>query len=115
MFRKIIHLIFIALFFLIGCSNAEENKTQQATEKTTTTQGFPNSGKVIRAMHGGGYTYMEIENNSEKFWIASTMINVKRDDIVTWTDASLMKDFKSSTLRRTFDEILFVTTASVKK
>jgi len=66
-------------------------------------------------MHGGGYTYMQIENSSKKFWIASTMINVKRDDIVTWTDASLMKDFKSSTLRRTFDEILFVTSASVKK
>ena len=112
---KIISLIFITLFFLFACSNAEENKAQQATEKTTTSQGFPNTGKVIRAMHGGGYTYMQIENNNKNFWIASTMINVKRDDIVTWTDAALMKDFKSATLRRTFNEILFVTAASVKK
>ena len=115
MARKILYFSFIMLFFLIACSNAEENETEQPAEKTTTNQSFPSTGKVISAMHGGGYTYMQIENNSKKFWIASTMINVKRDDIVTWTDASLMKDFKSSTLRRTFDEILFVTAASVKK
>ena len=115
MLKKISNLSVVMLFFLFACSNAEENKAQQATEKTTTSQGFPNSGKVIRAMHGGGYTYMKIENNGTEFWIASTMINVKRNDIVNWTDASLMKDFKSSTLRRTFDEILFVTAASVKK
>jgi hypothetical protein len=74
----------------------------------------PKNGKVVKAMHAGGYTYMKVENDGNQFWIAATMLNVRRNDDVTWTDASLMKDFTSSALRKTFKEILFVSKVSVK-
>jgi hypothetical protein len=75
--------------------------------------GLPTGGKVIKAMHAGGYTYMQVENDGKQFWIASTMLNVRSDDRVSWASAAVMKDFKSTTLRRTFDEILFVSNATV--
>lgn len=81
----------------------------------TTANNLPKSGKVIKAMHAGGYTYMQVEDNGKQFWIAATMLNVKRNDRVSWADAAVMKDFKSSSLRRTFDEILFVSAAEIQK
>jgi len=115
MIKKLLGLAIVVLFSLSACSNAEEDQTQSVADKTIIIQGFPNTGKVIKAMHGGGYTYMQVENKEKTFWVAATMMNIRRDDIVSWTDAAVMKNFKSSTLRRTFDEILFVTSASVKK
>ncbi len=113
--NKRFYLGLVVLFFLIACSNADENKTPAANEKIIMIQGFPNAGKVIKAMHGGGYTYMQIENGDKPFWVAAKMMNVRRNDTVTWADASIMKNFKSATLRRTFDEILFVVSANVKQ
>jgi hypothetical protein len=74
---------------------------------------LPKNGKVIKAMHAGGYTYMQMEKDGKEFWIAATMMNVKRDDYVRWADAAVMKNFSSSTLHKTFDEILFVTNAEL--
>lgn len=87
------------------------SQTSQPTPQTSTSgpYGIPKNGKVIKAMHAGGYTYMQLEKDGKEFWIAATMMNVKRDDYVHWADAAVMKNFTSSTLHRTFDEILFVT------
>jgi len=74
---------------------------------------LPKDGKVIKAMHAGGYTYMQMEKDGKEFWVAATMMNVKRNDYIRWADAAVMKNFSSSTLHRTFDEILFVTNAEL--
>jgi len=98
-------------------SNTQSGTSQGApTMPTTPISGgnIPNGGKVVKAMHAGGYTYMELESEGKVFWIAATMMNVKRDDNVAWTDAALMKNFKSPSLRRNFDEILFVSNAKVQ-
>lgn len=127
---------------LAGCSGSNEDTsgTNSATPETQTSapasqpatnphtaapvtnanttppaNNLPTGGKVIKAMHAGGYTYMQVENDGKEFWIASTMLNVKRNDRVTWADAAVMKDFKSTTLRRTFDEILFVSSAQIEQ
>ncbi|MGD8939392.1 MAG: hypothetical protein PVJ72_08430, partial [Gammaproteobacteria bacterium] len=35
---------------------------------------LPKNGKVIKAMHAGGYTYMQMEKDGKEFWIAATMM-----------------------------------------
>ncbi len=132
----------ILLLVLTACSdkNSDQNKTTPAPVASTPAQPAstpslppnhppmgtepalqqpanqnPGSGKVLKAMHAGGYTYMQVEIDGKEVWIASTMMNVKRDDRVSWTDAAVMKNFTSSTLRRTFDEILFVSKASINQ
>lgn len=112
---------------ITACSeeNNEDKITPEAEVQDTSTVGtilpqhvkngaMPKKGKVVKAVHAGGYTYMKVENDGKQFWIAATMLNVRRNDDVTWTDASIMKDFTSSSLRKTFKEILFVSAVSVQ-
>jgi hypothetical protein len=111
--QKIVQYVLIGMLVLIGaCSPSGDPSTnpQQASQ-----QNNQNRGKVLKAMHAGGYTYMFLETGDKQYWVAATMVNVKTNDQVSWTDASLMKNFTSSSLRRTFDEILFVSQATVEK
>lgn len=109
-------LILLALL-LSACSDSQDTaKTQETTAANAPASNpaaLPTSGKVVKAMHASGYTYMQVENSGKQFWVAAKMLNVRRNDHVTWTQPSLQKNFNSPTLRRTFDEILFVATAQV--
>jgi len=123
------NMILLALGLILvisACSEkiGDEQKTSDETAINTPSIGtelpqqvasgtVPEKGKVLQTMHAGGYTYMKVENNGNQFWIAATMLNVRRNDEITWTQASLMKDFTSSSLRKTFKEILFVSTVLV--
>jgi hypothetical protein len=65
------------------------------------------SGKVIETMNSGGYTYVQIENNGQKTWVAIPQADVKVGQKVTFQPGMLMKNFKSKSLNRVFDEIYF--------
>lgn len=68
-----------------------------------------NTGKVVQILQGGGYTYAEVDTGAgKKVWIAGSPIQVKSGESVQWGDYSIMQNFSSKTLNRTFDEILFV-------
>lgn len=124
------------MFSLLGCS--ESTDTQQAqTEQSAaqpaapaTTQApalnaqqqaavnaakdMPKQGTVTEMMHAAGYTYMNVDTgDGKKVWIAATMMRVKPQNKVQWSDAAAMRNFNSKSLHRTFDEILFVSNASV--
>ncbi|MDH5325051.1 MAG: NrfJ-related protein [Gammaproteobacteria bacterium] len=111
--------------FLNACSDgkdAAEQSSAQTTAQTPATQALisasptlPTNGKVVKAMHASGYTYMQVENEGKLFWVAAKMMNVRRNDYVSWQDPSLQRNFNSPTLRKTFDEILFVASATVDK
>lgn len=70
----------------------------------------PGREGVVTAVHqAGGYTYLEVERNGRRAWLASSPVAVAVGDRVAWADAALMRDFPSRALGRTFDELLFVT------
>jgi len=88
------------------------NPAQQAAIDAA--KGMPKQGTVLEMMHAAGYTYMKVDTGAgEPVWIAATMMRVKPQDNVQWADAAVMKNFASKSLHRTFDEILFVSNASV--
>jgi hypothetical protein len=70
-------------------------------------------GQVLNVRHASGYTYMEVDYNGKKTWIASTALKVNSGDKVMWKDAAVMNNFQSKTLHKTFDEILFVSHAAI--
>jgi len=72
-------------------------------------------GKVLSVTSAAGYTYMEVDLGNKKTWLAATSIEIKEGDTVQWKAASVMNNFKSNTLQRTFKEILFVSQASAVK
>jgi len=88
------------------------NPTQQAAVNAA--KDMPKQGTVLEMMHAAGYTYMNVDTGDGKqVWIAATMMRIKPQQKVQWADAAVMQNFKSASLHRTFDNILFVSNASV--
>jgi len=136
---KQLHILALgtALLGLVACSGSDDDKSSQPTVTTAPVQqtqqqpadkqlspaqqqaindakGMPKQGIVKEMMHASGYTYMNVDTgNGKPVWIAATMMRIKTGDKVQWADAAVMRNFKSSGLHRTFDEILFVSSASV--
>lgn len=105
----------VSVSSLYACSDYVGEAPPKNPPPSKVIQGPPTQGKVLNALRGGGYTYMELEENGKKFWIASSVINVKRNDIVSWKGASVMTDFKSASLSKEFKEIYFVNSIKVEK
>ena len=106
-------LIFAMAFILFGCSDFFSESKPKDPPKSEKVQGPPTTGKVINALRGGGYTYMKLENDGDQFWVASSVINVKRNDVVAWDGGAVMTDFTSFALNRRFKEIHFVNSIKI--
>ncbi len=73
----------------------------------------PVAGKVIETTNSGDYTYVLVQHGARKTWAASRQFKVAVGDSVNIPDGWVMKDFKSRTLNRTFDWILFASGVEV--
>ena len=67
-----------------------------------------NNGQVLSVIQVPGYTYVEVRNNGRNLWLAGNPIEIAEGDIVSWTDAAMMRNFESKSLGRTFEELMFV-------
>ena len=65
------------------------------------------TGKVINSMDSGGYTYVQIENNGKKTWVAVPETKVVKGQDITFSQGNEMQNFESKTLKRKFDSIIF--------
>jgi hypothetical protein len=63
---------------------------------------------VIEVIQTSNYTYLQVFENNQKYWIAVTKQEAKTGDVVYFTNAMEMNDFKSKELNRVFPSILFV-------
>lgn len=79
----------------------------------TTASAQGNEGKVLATLDAPGYTYMELASTDKRFWIAAPTTKVKVGDRVRFDQSLVMKNFNSKTLNRTFDQIIFVNSATV--
>ena len=106
-------VVIVVMGISLGCSDFTNESKSKTLPRDEQVQGPLASGQVVNALRGGGYTYMEVENNGERFWIASSVINVRRNDIVAWENGSVMSDFTSYALNRKFEEIHFVRSITI--
>jgi hypothetical protein len=65
------------------------------------------SGKVVETMNAGGYTYVCVEKNGKKTWVAVPEMKVTVGSKMSFQPGSVMPNFTSKTLNRTFDSIVF--------
>jgi hypothetical protein len=63
---------------------------------------------VDEVIQAGGYTYLNVSENSKKTWLAVPGMNVSKGDKLSYSDGLEMKDFHSKELNRTFPSILFL-------
>src|SRR6266480_2630311 len=65
------------------------------------------SGKVVETMNAGGYTYVLLEKEGKKSWIAVPQIKVTVGQDIAFQPGIEMANFPSKTLNRTFEKIYF--------
>jgi ribosomal protein S17 len=66
------------------------------------------TGKVVDTMDASSYTYVQVDNGTEKIWAAAPKFDVKKGDTVTVPEGMPMQNYKSESLNRTFDTVYFV-------
>jgi hypothetical protein len=65
------------------------------------------TGKVAETMTAGGYTYAKLEKDNKSAWVAFSPTTVKVGQELTFVGCTLMTDFQSKALNRTFPVIMF--------
>lgn len=65
------------------------------------------SGIVVETMDAGGYSYVCLEKNGKKTWVAVPAMPLKLGQKIAFTPGMEMKNFMSKSLNRTFESIFF--------
>jgi hypothetical protein len=65
------------------------------------------SGKVVKTMSGGGYTYALVDKDGAKTWVALPKSNIAVGNEITCRPGMTMYNFPSTALNRTFEQIVF--------
>lgn len=94
--------------FAAGAGKAVKGVSAAATEKQPPAPAAV-SGKVVETMSAGGYTYVQLEQvGGKKVWVAAPeMKGVQKGQVLLFRPGYAMPNFKSNTLKKTFDSIVF--------
>lgn len=65
-------------------------------------------GTVIEAVDSAGYSYIHVEENGKKIWLAAPTTKLEPGQTIRWNSGAPMRNFSSTSLHRSFDEIFFV-------
>ncbi len=65
------------------------------------------SGKVVETMNSGAYTYVNIEKDGKKTWVAVPRMKVAVGQDISFQPGIAMSNFTSKSLNRTFKTIVF--------
>ena len=78
-----------------------------AAQAMPTAQPVGLKGEVLEARDIDTYTYLRLKTGTGELWAAVPRANVKQGAQVTLLNPSVMHNFESKTLKRTFDKIVF--------
>jgi hypothetical protein len=95
-----------------GTANVTQPVAQNAPDKKDAAKQAANegpilSGKVVETMDAKGYTYICLEKNGKKGWVAVPATKVLVGQEVQVRPGTEMGQFTSKTFNRTFDDIVF--------
>ncbi|MEO6561701.1 MAG: hypothetical protein ABIN99_01460, partial [Nitrosospira sp.] len=116
--EAVLKIFYLTAVFSIGLALLSPLHTVAADKAGIPTANAPagmpdNEGKVLSTLDAPGYTYMELANTEKRFWIAAPTTRVKVGDRVRFEQSLVMKNFNSKTLNRTFDQVIFVNSATI--
>jgi hypothetical protein len=104
-------MLSILLIVSVAVIHASSQKsTKQITKSPVTTPKQVNStlsGEIVETMDSSGYTYINIEKDGQKTWVAVPRMKVTLGQDISLKSGMTMKNFRSKTLNRTFDTIIF--------
>ncbi len=94
---------------------------EQATDSSGGSEGraqgdvtWTTSGEVVELADVGNYTYLNVDNGTEKIWVAAPQTKLSIGDQVKIPVGALMRDYYSKGLDRVFERIYFVAFVDVE-
>ncbi|MCF8372146.1 MAG: hypothetical protein K9H64_11025 [Bacteroidales bacterium] len=103
--KNIIPFLMVAFLALAGCKGEE---AQPIIPNDT----YVHKVKVVEVIGGKTYSYLKVEEGSEKRWLATTLGDFHEGQTLYFTSGMEMRNFESKELERTFDVIYFITSVS---
>jgi hypothetical protein len=100
---KAIYLVIIALF-LFSCGD----DTNQELNEADVQKNEPHIAKVVDKIPVKGYTYLQVKENKNEYWIAVPTMEIENGETVYFSKFMVMENFHSDNIDKTFDKILFV-------
>lgn len=100
--------IYILAILFLGIYACSKNAKQEPVNNTANLPSGVHQVKVVDHMNASNYTYIQCEENGNKFWIAAQQMPVENGETLYFSKSMEMKNFKSETLKKTFNKILFV-------
>lgn len=110
MTRHTLLLVFATTLLLVAPATAETPKETVPPHKSDPAGGqkaIPISGKVTEILTSGGYTYVSLARDGVSTWVAFPTIPVTLGQELVLVPGYEMRNFKSKTLNRTFDRVVF--------
>jgi hypothetical protein len=99
--------ILFSVFALFVFTSCEKEKEEPKVISEKLPAGM-RSVKAVETMNASNYTYINVDENGRKYWIAVPQMEVKVGGTYFFTKSMEMKNFKSEALDRTFESVLFV-------
>lgn len=98
-------VVILSVFVLIGC----KDKATYSKMDSNPIIEKPVVHKIVinEFMNAAGYTYINVNENAENYWMAIPNANVKKGETYFYSGGMQMKNFESKELKRTFDLIVF--------
>lgn len=107
--RLLISVLLVLSMILISCGEKEQPKESlnQKTEENSTTVKMHQT-IVEEKIDASNYTYLKVKEGDKSFWIAVSKMTIEPGARLIFSNYMEMKNFKSESLNRTFESILFV-------
>src|SRR3972149_6964024 len=96
--------VLLIVFVFTSC----EKEKEEAPETSEQLPAGMHSVKVIEAMDASDYTYINVDENGKTYSTVVSQIPVKEGEQLYFSKSMEMKNFRSETLNRTFESLLFV-------
>jgi len=110
----IISLLFFSTIILTTACGEKEQPQVQNSNKMMNESPIEGVHNVLveEKIDAGTYTYLKVNEKSKSYWIAVNKMDVNPGEYVIFSKSMEMKNFKSESLDRTFESILFVDDAA---
>lgn len=99
--------IISTLVLLIACGEKEQPQVQDPNMNKQVAKNVHNV-VVEEKMDASNYSYLKVKEDGNSFWIAVPQMDINPGEYLIFSKSMEMKNFKSETLNKTFESILFV-------
>ncbi len=98
----------VLVLILPACSR---DKQEQTAEKADRPQVVVTSirGKVMEVAGSGSFIFILLDRGEQQIWATVPAVDVKVGEEVTLLNANIFKNFRSKSMNRSFDELIFST------